>query len=270
MDPLSHLRRAAGLDPQQPLTHLGGGDVAQVWRCGEAVIKTLRGAPSDFFRAEARGLALLHEAGALAPEVLFVDEHGIVLQYLAPSAPRFDALAVLLCGLHQPVAEPYGSDHPLYLGRLPLPAGTSTDWTQHFVERRLTPLIAQSHPHLSPALRRQLDRYLANLVLPTEGPCVVHGDLWSGNLLHTADGPALIDPSAQIGERGLDLAMMKLFGGFPESVFDGIARRRPISPEVNAAIGPRGAYQLYFLLAHVAMFGPGWLGGVRQIVDRRG
>ena len=43
-------------------------------------------------------------------------------------------------------------------------------------------------------------------------PARLHGDLWAGNLLWTADGGVLIDPAAHGGHRETDLAMLALFG----------------------------------------------------------
>lgn len=260
------LLRAAGLNPELPAERLTGGDISQVWRCGEGVVKLLPTAPGDFFDVEARGLRLLHRGGARVPEVVHVEERGLVMRYLAPGPPDPDALAAMLCRLHTPLDLPYGSEAPIYLGRLCLPTVTSTDWTRLFIEHRLYPLIETGDRHLGP-LRSALDRYLDRLELPVEGSCIVHGDLWSGNVLHSVAGPALIDPSAQVGERGLDLAMMALFGGFSRQVWEGIEHRRRLSPEVRHAIGPQGAYRLYFLLAHVAMFGAGWVSGVREVIE---
>lgn len=42
-------------------------------------------------------------------------------------------------------------------------------------------------------------------------PAGIHGDLWSGNLMWTADGVGLIDPAARGGRRETDLAR----GGTP-------------------------------------------------------
>ena len=60
-----------------------------------------------------------------------------------------------------------------------------------------------------------------------EGPCLIHGDLWSGNLLHGADGPVLVDPSAQAAERGLELGMMRWLGGFPASFWEAYEAAAP-------------------------------------------
>ena len=44
-------------------------------------------------------------------------------------------------------------------------------------------------------------------------PCLVHGDLWHGNIAITDDGrPALYDPAAHYGDHEVDLAMTELLG----------------------------------------------------------
>ncbi len=81
----------------------------------------------------------------------------------------------------------------------------------------------------------------------------MHGDLWGGNL-HVDDvgGPCLIDPAPHGGHRELDLAMMRLFGGFSSRVFDAYSEAFPLSPGEPERVA---LYQLYFLMVHVNLFG---------------
>ena len=43
-------------------------------------------------------------------------------------------------------------------------------------------------------------------------PARIHGDLWSGNVVFTADGVVMIDPAAHGGHGLTDLAMLHVFG----------------------------------------------------------
>ena len=70
---------------------------------------------------------------------------------------------------------------------------------------------------------------LPELVDASEPPSPLHGDLWGGNRLIDASGNSwLIDPAFYFGNREVDLAMMKLFGGFDEVVFDAYAEAFPL------------------------------------------
>lgn len=101
-----------------------------------------------------------------------------------------------------------------------------------------------------------------------EGPSVLHGDLWSGNVHMAAGGRgALIDPSAYHGHREVDLAMAELFGGFGRELREAYERAWPVSPGFPVR---RAIYQLYYLLVHVNLFGAGYVAGCRRALQEAG
>lgn len=64
-----------------------------------------------------------------------------------------------------------------------------------------------------------------------EYPSLLHGDLWSGNVIAGNDGLAcLIDPAVYVGHAEADLAMTELFGGFPESFYAAYKEAAPLQP----------------------------------------
>jgi fructosamine-3-kinase len=65
----------------------------------------------------------------------------------------------------------------------------------------------------------------------------------------------LIDPAAYGGHREVDLAMMRLFGGFTPRVFAAYDEAHPLAPG-HAERVP--LYQLYPLLVHTVLFGGGY------------
>jgi len=93
----------------------------------------------------------------------------------------------------------------------------------------------------------------------------LHGDLWGGNL-HADDGgrPCLIDPAVYGGHREVDLAMMRLFGGFSERVFAAYEEAWPLAPGAEARVP---VYQLYPLLVHVNLFGGAYVGSVKRALS---
>jgi hypothetical protein len=58
------------------------------------------------------------------------------------------------------------------------------------------------------------------------------------------------------GSRELDLAMMRLFGGFPRRTFEAYEESFPLRAGHEDRVA---LYQLYFLLVHVAIFGAGYV-----------
>jgi len=129
------------------------------------------------------------------------------------------------------------------------------------VTRRIRPLLDATRPVLGGAAR-VVEQVLDEVEPPTEGPGWIHGDLWSGNVHHSVDGPALIDPSAQVGERGVDLAMMSLFGGFPAAFWEAYEGVAPIPEAVRAAVP---YHQLLYLLVHVHFFGGAYVAQTERV-----
>ena len=113
-------------------------------------------------------------------------------------------------------------------------------------------------------LERLCDR-LQSLV-PAQGPALLHGDLWSGNVLFDDSGaPVLIDPACYRGWPEAEIAMCALFGGFPEAFYQ----------SWEAAAGPEPGwrerlpiYQLYHLLNHLNLFGMGYHSQVVAVIRR--
>jgi fructosamine-3-kinase len=76
-----------------------------------------------------------------------------------------------------------------------------------------------------------------------------------------AGRPALIDPAVYGGHREIDLAMMRLFGGFGARVFASYEDASPLQPGAAERVP---LYQLYPLLVHVNLFGRSYLGSLQS------
>lgn len=263
---------------------LAGGDINAAFRLelegGRRVfMKTNRSAPQGMFRAEARGLRWLAEARAVKlPEVLAVSgDDGpsfLVLELLEPAPRRsgFDEeLGRSLAALHRASPRAFGLDHENFIGSLPQSNTAHARWAEFFRSERLAPQLerARRAGRVSSALERGFERLFARLdelVGPEEPPARLHGDLWAGNLHVDAVGaPCLIDPAAYGGHREMDLAMMRLFGGFSERVFAAYAEVFPLAGG-HAERVP--LCQLYPLMVHVNLFGGGYAGSVERALAR--
>lgn len=267
--------------------YLSGGDINIALRCklddGRWVfLKTNASAPKGMFRAEARGLEWLRDAGGLRiPEVLAASapeaaEQFLVLEYLEPGRRSADYDEVLgrgLAELHRslPGDAPFGLDHDNYIGRLPqgnvAQGPAARDWACFYAEHRLEPQLrlAQNSGLASSKLRHGFSKLLPKveqLVGEAEPASRLHGDLWGGNLHTSSDGaPVLIDPAAYAGHREMDLAMMRLFGGFAQTVFSAYEEAFPLTPGHQERLR---LFQLYPLMVHVNLFGGGYVSSVEQ------
>jgi fructosamine-3-kinase len=246
---------AAGCADPGRRTPLYGGDMGPVVRVDEVVVKHAPAAGARFVR-EAEGLQALAAAGVRVPEVLHAEAGGLVMRFV-PEGPRdLEALGRMIAGLHRGTLGqgPHGWPTEVYLGRFAFPV-IEGDVGTVMGEGRLLPLLRACWRTLGP-LGPRIETWLSRMQWPEEGASLLHGDLWSGNVLHGAQGPVLIDPGVQRGERGLDLAMMELFGGFGGRCRAAYEEVWPVPDDVRRALP---AYRLVYLLAHVHFFGSSYL-----------
>ena len=235
-----------------------------------------RTAPPEFFESEAAGLRWLRDAGALAvPDVLAVGRHFLALEWVDPGrrqAHTDDELGRGLARLHRAGAERFGrppfAPPRTYLATLSLPDGPQATWAEFWIQGRARPLaqiaIARNELpsgalHTIDALAARIDEFAG----PAEPPARVHGDLWSGNVHVDSDGsPWVVDPSAHGGHRETDLAMLALFGGVAvDRVIDAYDEVSPLADGWRDRVA---LHQLVPLLAHVCLFGSGYVEATRQ------
>ena len=270
-EPLASLLSDVGLTPLGKPQPLGGGDIAAVSRLttdqGEVVVK--RDDP-ERLAGEADGLRALREAGSglIVPEVLGEAGGYLVLEALGlgPSAEEEARLGDGLRRLHAVTAETHGWPRDNACGRTPQSNTPLADGRAFQRQRRLMPLVDACHARglLDTRLRERIETLAHGLEawLPDAPARLVHGDLWSGNVLFTPQGPAIIDPAIYHHYPEVDLAMLTLFGSpgeaFLEAYWNGDA----------PADWPRREmlFQLYPLLNHLLLFGGGYRGAVERVV----
>ncbi len=251
---------------------LGGGSICAVHAAeladGSPVV--IKQTPYDP-RIEADGLAALRAAGAPVPAVLAAEGDLLVLERVPdgpgpPTAADWEALGTALAELHRTTATAYGWHCDNLIGSLPQRNGWWESWPQFYAEQRLRPWLAA--PALPAALRRRLERALdgpLHDLLPEQPPAsLVHGDLWSGNVV---GGRWLIDPAVCHADREYELAFMDVFGGFPKTLWDAYTATWPLASGWRER---RPALQLYHLLVHVQLFGAGYAGAVASRLDAVG
>jgi len=228
---LEHLH-AAGMTDVVAVEPVAGGQAASAGVARRAdgtslFVKTFEHAPSaDVFPMEAEGLGVLRTHGVATPEVVLASPDLLVLEALAPR-PRDAAfwvrLAHALADLHTATThDRFGWHHDGWLGRRRQVNTWEDDGFTFFAEHRLLRWLGE--PRVDAALdagdRAALERLCERLpeLLPERPACLVHGDLWAGNVMATVDGaPALIDPAVSYTWAEIDLAHLWTTAPPPEA-----------------------------------------------------
>ena len=180
--------------------------------------KTLLGEELDVFPVESAGLAELRVlGGANTPDVLHASQRLLVLEKMEPRRDDEDfweRLGHAIAALHMStVGDRFGWHRDGWLGRLRQDNTWEQDGHAFFAERRLLRWL--SEPLVEAAFdgeeRRALERLCAALpeLIPSQPPCLTHGDLWRENIVATGEGdPVLIDPAVSYSWPEADLSML--------------------------------------------------------------
>ncbi len=217
-------------------------------------------------RLEARGLWALEDAGAPVPEIHEVTRERIVMEWVAGAAD-WELLGRRLAHVHRTTAAAFGFPHDNMIGGLPQRNGWRSSWAEFFADARVR--VHLDDPTVPADLTKRLSRACdgpmrALLDEHQPAPSLIHGDLWSGNIV---DGRWLIDPAVAYADREMELAFLTMFGGVPETLEaayreawpldDGWERRRP-------------ALRLHHLLVHVRLFGGSYTQRLAETLDGLG
>jgi protein-ribulosamine 3-kinase len=265
------LRRALG-DPELRVLGLepvGGGCIHHAVRArttrGDWFAKWNDACAADLFLSEAEGLRALRASGSelAIPEVLTALAPAaprpacIVMEYLHPGTADDVALGRGLAAIHATTADAFGFPVTTYCGPTPQDNRACPSWAEFYGERRIGPLSRRLEDagRIGAEERRLLERVVSRLpalLAHAPRPALVHGDLWSGNVLGTSRGPALVDPACAACDREMEFGITTLFGGFSERFFAAYHEALPLP---HAWRERNGLYQLYHLLNHHLIFG---------------
>lgn len=235
-------------------------------------------APADQFVREAEALQELSKASTLLqiPRVIVAqtDPALLVTTFLEPAielkAQQDELLGRGLAELHRHENDRFGFYHDNYCGATRQNNHWKDHWVGFYGQQRLGHLLRLLEQKRGPGdserrIYARLTERLPQLLGHEPPPALTHGDLWSGNALLTANGPALIDPACAYADRETDLALMAMFGGFSERVWAAYLEAYPLPAGWQER---QPLYQLYHYLNHDYLFGGGYGKQALAIAER--
>ncbi|NUN69795.1 MAG: fructosamine kinase family protein [Bacteroidetes bacterium] len=276
-----HLRTLADTE-LRTITPVSGGSIAAAYQIttGDGSRLFIKTAPQfpDMFEREARGLKELSAANTVRiPEVIGVNEEILILEFLPTASVRpttfQSALGAALVRLHRATAAEFGFTEDNYIGATPqVNRPQRSSWKEFFVVQRLEYQVRLAERNRYDdreitALVHRIERMIDRLI-PDDGepPALLHGDLWSGNVLCLEDGtPALIDPAVYYGHREMELGMTRLFGGFDERFYAAYNESYPLNDEWERRTD---LYSLYHLFNHLNLFGKSYQAQIYDTLKR--
>jgi fructosamine-3-kinase len=259
-------------------SRLTGGDINDVFLMTTSTQKLVVKLNNKFifpemFKKEALALHKLAETNTFRiPKVMRIGELDnqayLIMEHIESGVQTKDFwsnFGLNLAQLHKHTAENFGWEDQNYIGSLVQHNERFSGSSEFYISQRLKPQIKEAEKN--GFAFQNLDVFYKNVteIIPkNEPPALIHGDLWSGNyMVDVHQKPVLIDPAICFASREMDLAMMKLFGGFPDDLFQVYQTHYPLQNNWESRIE---LYQLYYLLVHLNLFGESYLNRVTQII----
>lgn len=224
--------------------------------------------------SEAKGLLAMAKTKTLRIPTPYdwTDSYLLLEDIERGSAPRDFAASFghLLAQMHETTHATFGFEMDNYIGANPQKNTWETDGYTFFAEQRLRPQFewARKKGFFTDDDKQRFEVIVSDLqsLIPVQPASLLHGDLWSGNVLADEHGkPTLIDPATYFGWGEADLAMTVMFGGFGDAFF---AAYQEIRPLVSGWRERLSLYNLYHYLNHLNLFGGSYLSGVRSILRK--
>jgi protein-ribulosamine 3-kinase len=231
----------------------------------------------QLFEKEKHGLEILRSNNCKTPEIIECFEKDelqfLILEWIEPGARSYlfwQRLGEQLGKLHLKNNEHFGFTEDNYMGSVPQVNSSYSRWTDFFINCRLKPMVNRCKhlKMLTSEMEMKLERLFGDFPSLYEQvpPSLLHGDLWSGNVICSATGePIFIDPAVYYGHPSVDIGMTKLFGGFEKSFYEAYFHflKQDSNFEDQCELS-----NLYPLLIHLYLFGKSYLPAIETIVNK--
>uniref|UniRef100_A0A804K5K4 protein-ribulosamine 3-kinase n=1 Tax=Musa acuminata subsp. malaccensis TaxID=214687 RepID=A0A804K5K4_MUSAM len=197
------------------ISPIGGGCINHASRydtdSGSFFVKTNRRIGPSMFEAESLGLSAMYATQSIRVPMPYkvgplpTGGSFIIMEFIefGPSRGSQSVLGRKLAEMHQAgkSSKGFGFDIDNTIGSTPQINSWSSDWIEFFSEHRLGyQLKLALDQYGDSAIYEKGQRLMKNLQPLFEGvviePCLLHGDLWSGNISSDKNGdPVILDPA---------------------------------------------------------------------------
>ncbi len=212
------------------------------------------------------------------PKVLGFSANCLLLEWIETSHNNNHQAEIgkVLANLHKRTNKYFGFDYNNTIGEMPQYNAINesiTSWNYFFWEYRLlfqmkyalkNKLISHNEYKKLLLIKSKIE----NLLVSSIKPSLLHGDLWSGNVINGINSPIFIDTSCYYGHSEADLALTYMFGGFSKDFYKSYEVYNPLESGYEQR---KPIYMLYHYLNHLNIFGRSYHSGVlnctNQILD---
>ena len=161
----------------------------------------------------------------------------------------------------------FGYSMPGFIGTTKQLNGWENNWADCFIKMRIDPQLSllKDHSLSNNLLNRIKSKIKVHLSDHEPLNCLIHGDLWSGNVsTGYLEKGIIFDPSCWWADSEIDIAMTRLFGGFTNDFYSEYFK---IIKEKNGSKKRTTIYNFYHILNHANMFGGSYINQVNNYIN---
>lgn len=228
------------------------------------------------FESEAYALAQIKKIGQVScPDVISlgttIDKSFLILKYIPfniACSTNWSQLGQQLANMHKISSHgQFGWQHDNYIGDTIQPNAWNSNWRTFFAEQRIAwQLQLLSEKSIKIGNIEHISRVCHDALLHHKvTPCLVHGDLWKGNLGFCGEESVIFDPACYYGDREVDIAMTELFGHFPFEFYQGYQEIFPLPESYERR---KLIYNFYHILNHANLFGGSYIEQSKAMLSR--
>jgi len=203
-----------------------GGCISSAYKLsfedGEEVFCKISTHKTPMFFCEKEGLLELKKSKIRVPSVIHTDDQFILMEYIQHGRAdknTFYNLGKNIAELHKIKNKYFGFKENNFIGSNPQKNPFSPSWVDFFFENRLKFQydLADSKKLLNWEIKqgfKLLEKKIHKIIENEGEPSLIHGDLWTGNIIFDKNSNAvLIDPAVYYGNREAEFGISTLFGG---------------------------------------------------------
>lgn len=244
---------------------------------GAYILKTSK--PSSRLQTEAKMLEDINKYGIAVPKVYDVSDSHLLMEYIEEviqdKRNKEIAASKMIADLHTITNESrmYGYYYDTTIGPFcQKNEQTQYNWTLFLSQMRILPMaeICYDKGKINKNIMDRVETLCRNMYkridMTTIMPSLLHGDIWSGNIVFNKKGATLIDPAISFGDKEMELAFILMFNTFGKTFFDQYTDIHPLSDDFYDVKVP--LYQIYPTLVHVALYGDSYINSLESLLKR--
>ena len=199
--------------------------------------------------------------------VIFIGAGGLGSSAIMYIAAAGKGIAEIHLNSNKKKPNKFGYPVPGFIGTTRQLEGWESNWVDCFIRLRIEPQLSllKNGSFSIDLINRIISKIKDHLSDHDPMNCLIHGDLWSGNVSTSKNEKGIIfDPSCWWADSEIDIAMTRLFGGFTDDFYSEYFK---IIKEKKGSNKRTTIYNFYHILNHANMFGGHYINQVNDYIN---